>query len=540
MKRILLIIAFIFAIALTASAQSNPPLTITETDGSPSKTNASKLVFPAGTLSISGGIVTYTAAGAGTVTSVSVVAANGLSGTVATATTTPAITLNISALDAVKIANGSVDSTEFQYLDGVTSAIQTQLTARPTGSGTANSLPQWLTSTTLGDSPATYDGALFSIVTDQLSIGNGTSHGTIIALDDTARTITLTATNGALLPTVTKVAGLTAGRVTFAGTGGLLSDDADMTFATDTLTVTKLVGSTSVTIGPGSAITSSGAGGALNTGAFVADALNAHLAGTETFTGAKTFGSQLLIATSPKITTGIQDANGNSMIAFSPTASAVDGLTFTNSATGNPGNVRIDATGSDSNVSLAIFARGSGGKITFGNDATRLTITNGDASFAVPIEANSGADINGFFRIRNGNLLAFDTGLGNGDLTISRNAAGIVQFGTTAANALGSWLATNGTLSGTFSVTGVSTLGSGTSFKNIRHGISGAMVLGTVTVTDTGCTANTRYFFSAHTLGTISIPGGYYASTRNAGTSFVITSSQATETSTIDWVAVEP
>lgn len=74
----------------------------------------------------------------------------------------------------------------------------------------------------------------------------------------------------------------------------------------------------------------------------------------------------------------------------------------------------------------------------------------------------------------------------------------------------------------------------------IRHGISGAMVLGTVTVTDTGCTANTRYFFSAHTLGTISIPGGYYASTRNVGTSFVISSSQATETSTIDWMAIEP
>jgi len=34
--------------------------------------------------------------------------------------------------------------------------------------------------------------------------------------------------------------GLTAGRVVFAGASGLLSDDADMTFATDTLTVTKL------------------------------------------------------------------------------------------------------------------------------------------------------------------------------------------------------------------------------------------------------------------------------------------------------------
>lgn len=90
-------------------------------------------------------------------------------------------------------------------------------------------------------------------------------------------------------------------------------------------------------------------------------------------------------------------------------------------------------------------------------------------------------------------------------------------------------------------VTGTSTLGSaGTAFKNLRHGISGAMTLGAVTVTDTACTVNTRYFFAAHTLGTISIPGGYYASTRTSGTSFVITSSQATETSTIDWMGAEP
>lgn len=39
---------------------------------------------------------------------------------------------------------------------------------------------------------------------------------------------------------------LTAGRVTFAGASGRLSDDADLTFATDTLSATKAVGSTSV------------------------------------------------------------------------------------------------------------------------------------------------------------------------------------------------------------------------------------------------------------------------------------------------------
>lgn len=41
--------------------------------------------------------------------------------------------------------------------------------------------------------------------------------------------------------------GLTATRVTFAGTAGLLSDDADLTFATDTLTATKVIAPTSVT-----------------------------------------------------------------------------------------------------------------------------------------------------------------------------------------------------------------------------------------------------------------------------------------------------
>lgn len=80
----------------------------------------------------------------------------------------------------------------------------------------------------------------------------------------------------------------------------------------------------------------------------------------------------------------------------------------------------------------------------------------------------------------------------------------------------------------------------GTAITNIRHGISGAMVLGSVTITDAGCTANTRYFFTAHTLGTITVPGGYYAMTRNAGTSVVVVSSQATETSTLDWMAIEP
>lgn len=43
--------------------------------------------------------------------------------------------------------------------------------------------------------------------------------------------------------------GLTSGRVPIAGTGGLLGDDADLTFSTDTLTATKFSGALNGTVG---------------------------------------------------------------------------------------------------------------------------------------------------------------------------------------------------------------------------------------------------------------------------------------------------
>src|SRR3990167_10235134 len=50
-------------------------------------------------------------------------------------------------------------------------------------------------------------------------------------------------------PTVTglTVSGLTSGRIPIAGAGGLLGDDADLTFSGSTLTATNIIGSTSIT-----------------------------------------------------------------------------------------------------------------------------------------------------------------------------------------------------------------------------------------------------------------------------------------------------
>ncbi len=98
--------------------------------------------------------------GAGTVTSVSVVTANGISGTVATATTTPAITLTLGAItpSAVQISGLTASEivgtdasknlvslavatypslTELSYVKGVTSAIQTQINAKGVGTVTS-------------------------------------------------------------------------------------------------------------------------------------------------------------------------------------------------------------------------------------------------------------------------------------------------------------------------------------------------------------------------------------------------------------------
>lgn len=62
MKRLLFLLAFLCA-SIPALGQSNPPLRITEVDGSPTKTNATRLNFPNGTLTISGSTVTVSASG---------------------------------------------------------------------------------------------------------------------------------------------------------------------------------------------------------------------------------------------------------------------------------------------------------------------------------------------------------------------------------------------------------------------------------------------------------------------------------------------
>ena len=88
------------------------------------------------------------------------------------------------------------------------------------------------------------------------------------------------------------------------------------------------------------------------------DTILALLAGNQTFTGEKTFGSGKLKATRPQVTTSIDDSNGNEIIKTPATSSAVNEITITNAATGNGPD--ISATGDDTNIDLTLTAKGTG------------------------------------------------------------------------------------------------------------------------------------------------------------------------------------
>ena len=78
--------------------------------------------------------------------------------------------------------------------------------------------------------------------------------------------------------------------------------------------------------------------------------------------------------TEPKIADGgfIADANGNELIVFNTTASAVNYLDLTNSDTGNA--VALAAKGTDANITLSVSAKGTGTIDVLGNTALKVPV----------------------------------------------------------------------------------------------------------------------------------------------------------------------
>lgn len=85
----------------------------------------------------------------------------------------------------------------------------------------------------------------------------------------------------------------------------------------------------------------------------------------------------------------------------------------------------------------------------------------------------------------------------------------------------------------------ISTLGKGLQVKTGTNSKIGTavLVLGTVTVANTSITANSRIFLTSQVDG--GVIGSLRVSAKTVGTSFVITSSSAVDTSTVAWMIVE-
>jgi hypothetical protein len=104
-----------------------------------------------------------------------------------------------------------------------------------------------------------------------------------------------------------------------------------------------------------------------------ADGTNIIDTGTVSLTGVQTLTNKTLTA---PILDEINDSNGNEEIIFATTASAVNEITITNSATGN--NPEISATGDDTNIGLSLATKGTG-LIKFNDGAYNAdaTLTDG-------------------------------------------------------------------------------------------------------------------------------------------------------------------
>lgn len=116
------------------------------------------------------------------------------------------------------------------------------------------------------------------------------------------------------------------------------------------------------------------------------------------------------------------------------------------------------------------------------------------------------------------------------------NKAGDTGIGDLSMAAL---TATTGSFSGAVSI---ATAGKSVGIKEGSNAKMGVAILsgGTATVSTTAVAASSRIMLTPQSLGTISRPTGVGVTARTPGTSFVITSSDITDTSTIAWLIIDP
>lgn len=130
----------------------------------------------------------------------------------------------------------------------------------------------------------------------------------------------------------------------------------------------------------------------------------------------------------------------------------------------------------------------------------------------------------------------------NGDTFTPGGSNTQIQFNNSGAFGGSSSLTWSGTVLGVSGNLSLGTAGNGIAIKEGSNACMGVATLvgGTVTVSTTKVTANSRIFLTGQNLGTITVPVGYAVSARSAGTSFTILSANVVDTSSVAWEIKEP
>lgn len=158
----------------------------------------------------------------------------------------------------------------------------------------------------------------------------------------------------------------------------------------------------------------------------------------------------------------------------------------------------------------------------FATDTGELTVSNGAAWSAI---AHVGGAFSAGGNISGNNVSATANISGGNDMNLQ--GSGLVAESGGVWNFQGVSLSVHSAGSGLRVAEGT----------NAKQGTA-TLVAGTVTVSNTSVTANSRILLTVQTPG--GTVGAVYVSARTAGTSFTITSTSGTDTSTVAYEIIEP